>query len=82
MLTENDSRVEGLGVGVFSWQAMLDQESPWFVMFFRLCVRIDLGVVDPYDFLAHDDKVLSLVLLDQFFLVVLEVLELLLQYGS
>ena len=81
VLTENDPGIEGLGVGTLPRQAMLDKESPWFVMLFCLRVGIDLGVIDPNDFLAHDDQVLPLVLLDQLFLVVFEVFKLFLQHG-
>ena len=81
MLTENNPGIKGLGVGALAWQAMLDKESPWFVKFFCLCVGIDLGVIDPYDFLAHDDKVLPLVFLNQLFLVVFEVFKLFLQHA-
>ena len=80
VLTENDSGIEGLRVGALSWQAMLEKKSPRFAMFFRFYVGIDLRVVHPYDFLAHDDEIFPLVLLNQLVLVVFKVLELLLQH--
>jgi hypothetical protein len=61
---------------------MLDKESPRFVMLFCLRIGIDFQVVHPCDFLAHDNKIFPFVLLNQFFLVVFKVFELLLQHGS
>lgn len=81
-LPEVNPRIEGLCVAIFSRQAMLDQEGTGFMALFRLHIGVNFCVVDPDNFLAYDDKVLSGVLLDQLFLMVFEVFKLLLQHDS